>query len=204
VVGRQARGADFVDPRIERSRRVIREAALAEFAESGYGGFTIEAVATRAGVGRSTVYRLWRNKLALIADALQTLNEQPRPELSAATPREGVEHLLRHLAEALADSAFSACIPALIEASEHDHSVRTFLHRYSAVRRQTLTDTIAAGIAAGDLPPTIEPDLASLALSGAIFYRRLMTAGPFDGAQIPALIDSVLGPCKPANSSSYG
>lgn len=190
----QAGGADFVDPRIERSRRVIRQAALAELAASGFGGFTIESVAARASVGRSTVYRLWGNKLALIADALETLNEQPRPELSAANSREGVELLLRHLAETLADSALSACIPALVEASEQDRSVRTFTHRYSAVRRQTLTDTIAAGIACGDLPPTIDPELASLALSGALFYRRLMTAEPFDSAQIPGLMDTVLGP----------
>ena len=89
--------AELVDPRIERSRLVVRQAALIEFAESGYGGFTIESVAARAGVGRSTVYRHWGSKLALISDALETLNEQPAPDLSAASPREGVELLLRHL-----------------------------------------------------------------------------------------------------------
>ena len=41
------------DPRIERSRRVILRAALAELGEAGYGAFTIESVAARAGVARS-------------------------------------------------------------------------------------------------------------------------------------------------------
>jgi TetR/AcrR family transcriptional regulator, regulator of autoinduction and epiphytic fitness len=68
-----------VDPRVERSRRVVREAALAELVESGYGAFAIDAVASRCGVARSTIYRHWPGKLALITDALETLNRQPRP-----------------------------------------------------------------------------------------------------------------------------
>lgn len=186
--------AELVDPRIERSRLVVRQAALIEFAESGYGGFTIESVAARAGVGRSTVYRHWGSKLALISDALETLNEQPAPDLSAASPREGVELLLRHLSETLADSAFSACIPALIEAAEHDPTVRDFHHGYSAQRRRTLVDTIAAGIQSGDFRSQIDPELASLTLAGALFYRRLMTGEPFDPGQIPELVDTVLDP----------
>ena len=67
------------DPRIEHSRRVICGAALKEFAEAGYSGFRMESVAARAGVGRSTLYRHWPNKAALIADALETLNTQPDP-----------------------------------------------------------------------------------------------------------------------------
>lgn len=173
---------------------MIREAALREFAEAGYGGFTIESVAARAGVGRSTVYRHWGSKLALIADALETLNEQPAPDLTDATPRKRVEHLLRHLTDILADSPFSTCIPALIEAAERDATVRDFHHGYSARRRQTLVDTIAAGIDSGDFPTTLDPDLASLALVGALFYRRLMTGEPLDPALVPDLVDAVLGP----------
>jgi TetR/AcrR family transcriptional regulator of autoinduction and epiphytic fitness len=184
----------FVDPRIERSRRVIRQAALIELAEAGYDGFSIESVANRAGVGKSTIYRHWVSKTALIADALETLNEQPAPDAGAGTPREGVERLLRHLAEVLVDSTFSACVPALIHAAERDVTVRDFFHSYSARRRQTLVDTIADGVASGDFPPHLDADLAALALAGAIFYRRLMTGEPLDPALVPALIDNVLGP----------
>lgn len=189
-----ARREQLADPRIERSRRVIRQAALSELAEAGYGGFTIESVAARAGVGRSTVYRHWDSKLALIADALETLNEQPTPDFTDGTPRERVEHILRHLTEVLADSPFSTCIPALIEAAERDATMRDFHHRYSARRRQTLVDTIAHGIDSGDFPTTLDPDVASLALAGALFYRRLMTGEPLDPALVPTLVDTVLGP----------
>jgi TetR/AcrR family transcriptional regulator of autoinduction and epiphytic fitness len=184
----------FVDPRIERSRRVIRQAALTELAETGYGGFSIESVASRAAVGKSTIYRLWGSKIALIGDALETLNTQPAPDAGAGAPRQRVERLLHHLAEVLIDSTFSACVPALIQAAERDVTVRDFLHRYSARRRRALQDAIAAGVAGGDFPPHLDAGLASLALSGAIFYRRLMTGEPLDPALVPALVDTVLGP----------
>ena len=184
----------FIDPRIERSHRVIRQAALAELAEAGYGGFRIESVAQRAGVGKSTVYRHWGSKIALIEDALETLNQQPGPDNGDGTPRERVAHLLCHLARVFINSPFSACVPALVHAAERDDSVRDFLHNYSARRRQALIDAITDGVARGDFPPDLDVDLASLALSGPIFYRRLMTGEPFDPARLPALIDTVLGP----------
>ena len=186
-----------IDPRIERSQRVVRQAALTELAEAGYGGFRIESVAQRAGVGKSTIYRHWGSKLALIEDALETLNQQPGPDVGGGTPRERVAQLLRHLAVVFIDSTFSACVPALVHAAEREVSVRDFLHRYSARRRQALVDAIADGVARGDFPPDLDADLASLALSGPIFYRRLMTGEPFDPAGVPALIDTVLGPDGP-------
>jgi len=174
---------------------VILRAALKEFAETGYSGFRMESVAALAGVGRSTVYRHWPNKAALIADALETLNTQPDParELLDGTARERVELILGHLAEVLGDSPLSACVPALVHAAETEPAVRDFHHTYSARRRQRLTDTIAAGVAAGEFPSRIDPDAASVALAGAMFYRRLMTPDAPDADFIGRLVDSVLG-----------
>ncbi len=184
------------DPRITHSRQAICRAALREFANEGYAGFRMESVAARAGVGRSTVYRHWPNKAALIGDALQTLNRQPDParDLAEGTARQRVELILTHLADVLgADSIFSECVPALIHAAETDSAIRDFHHVYSAQRRQRLVDIISAGVAAGELPSRIDPDAASIALAGAMFYRRLMTADPPDADFIDAVIDTVLG-----------
>ena len=187
--------AEPVDPRIERSRRVILEAALSELGQVGYGAFTIESVAARAGVGKSTIYRHWRGKLPLIADAFQTLNVQPaRPE-EGGSPRERIARLMRHLVEGAgdADSPFGACIPALIDAAERDPEVRRFHHAYNSQRRQRLVDAIAEGVAAGDFPGRLDPEIAALALVGPIFYRRLMTDTPFERERVDALMDTVLG-----------
>jgi TetR/AcrR family transcriptional regulator, regulator of autoinduction and epiphytic fitness len=190
-----------LDPRIERSRRVVKRAALEELAAAGYGAFSIESVAKRSGVAKSTIYRHWPGKLALVADALETLNVQPvAHDLTApASPRQRVEQLIHHLASAFRDSTLSGCTPALIEAAEHDPDVRAFHHGYSARRRRSLVDAIAAGVAAGDFPAHLDPDVASLALAGAIIYRRVMTGQPFDPADTPRLVETVLGP-RPSGS----
>src|SRR5687767_14609873 len=154
--------ARSVDPRIERSRLVVRRAALVELAEKGYGAFTIESVAARAGVGKSTIYRLWRTKLALIADAFETLNEQPRPGPQVGSPRQRVQQLLVHVAGAMRDSLFSRCMPALIEASERHPDVAAFFSRYSEQRRAALIAAVAEGIAAGDFPQHLNPELTAL------------------------------------------
>src|SRR5580693_10222625 len=188
--GSAARG---IDPRVERSRTIIRQAALEELGEAGYGAFTIEAVAARAGVGKSTIYRHWRDKLDLIADAFESAHDQMVPDLSDRSAREAVELLIGHVAEVVVDSTFSRCIPALIEGAERDSRVREFHHRYSVERRQALVDLIARGVNDGEFRAGLDPELATVALLGVLFYRRLMTGEPFDPASAGELVELVLG-----------
>lgn len=180
------------DPRVERSRAVIRQAALDELAEVGYGAFTIESVAARAGAGKSTIYRHWRNKLDLIADAFESAHEHMVPDVTAGTAAERITMLIRHVAEITVDSTFSRCIPALIEGARHDPRLREFHHRYSARRRQTLSDLVATGIQAGEFAVGIDPELAAQALLGTVFYGRLMSAEPFDPARASEIVTLVL------------
>jgi TetR/AcrR family transcriptional regulator of autoinduction and epiphytic fitness len=183
---------ESVDPRVERSRMVILKAAVEELADVGYGRVTVESIAARAGVGKSTIYRHWSDKLALIADAFETFHEQMVPDLGDLPVRDAVALLLRHVAGVVVDSTFSRCIPALIEGAERDPRVREFHHRYSAERRQALIDLIARGIQGGELRSSIDPELATTTLLGAIFYRRLMTGRPFQPDEADELVDLVL------------
>jgi AcrR family transcriptional regulator len=183
----------MMDPRVERSRMVILTAAVEELADCGYGGVTIESVADRAGVGKSTIYRHWPDKLALIADAFETFHEQMVPDLGDLPVRESVALLLQHVAEVVVDSTFSRCIPALIEGAERDHRVREFHHRYSTERRQALVDLIARGVRKGEISGGVDPELATTSLLGAIFYRRLMTGQAFEPERACELVDLVLG-----------
>lgn len=174
---------------------MILRAALAEFAAHGYTGFRMESVAARARVGRSTVYRHWPDKAALLADALAGLSRQPDPahDDHADTARRRAHVLLNHLAQALTDSPVSACVPALIHAAANDEEFRVRLHRFSAQRRERLTATLAEGVASGEFPPRVDPEIASVALSGAVFYRALMTADAADTDFVADLLDEVLG-----------
>src|SRR6476646_7971929 len=58
------------DPRVERSRQAILEATLQLLARDGdVGSLTVEAVAARSGVAKTTIYRRWRDKWELALDA---------------------------------------------------------------------------------------------------------------------------------------
>jgi TetR/AcrR family transcriptional regulator, regulator of autoinduction and epiphytic fitness len=179
------------DPRIERSRRVILEAALEELGEVGYGALTIESVAARAGVGKSTIYRHWSGKLALVEDAFRTLKAQALVPASG-TVRERVVGFLEQMATLVEESTYSACMPALIEAAERDPQVRAFHCEFSGGRLAVLVDVLKEAIASGELPKDTDAQLLADALVGPIVMRRLMFFEPFDPKLVPALVDQVL------------
>jgi len=196
--------ADRVDPRIERTRIVVRRAALDELGDIGYSAFTIESVAARAGVAKSTIYRHWPDKLALIADAFETSHEQMVPSIETAIARERVTALICHVAEVLTDSTFSRCIPALIEGAARDSRLRQFHYRYSGERRRSLTAAIQQGIATGEFREDIDADLAAQALLGAIFYRRLMSDQALEPSRAGDLVVTVLGPVRRRRRKTSG
>jgi TetR/AcrR family transcriptional regulator, regulator of autoinduction and epiphytic fitness len=191
VANTEPRGA-AVDPRIERTRRVVRQAVLDELGEAGYGSFTIESVAARAGVGKSTIYRHWPDKVALIADAFEASHETMVPDTQTGTARERTERLVRHVAEVAVDSTFSRCIPALIEGAARDPRLREFHHRYSAERRHSLATVVEEGIAGGEFAADTDVELAVTALLGAIFYGRLMAAESFQPGRASDLVSALL------------
>jgi TetR/AcrR family transcriptional regulator, regulator of autoinduction and epiphytic fitness len=180
-----------LDPRIERSRRVILEAALEELGLVGYGALTIEAVAARAGVGKSTIYRHWPGKLALVEDAFRTLKAHAFiPE--TGTVRERITAFLEQMAQMVEGSTYSACMPALIDAAERDPQVRAFHCAFSSERLGVLVEVLRGAVASGELPDNADPELLADALVGPIVLRRLMFSEPFDPKQVPALVDQVL------------
>jgi TetR/AcrR family transcriptional regulator of autoinduction and epiphytic fitness len=188
--------AVIVDPRIERTRQVVRQAVLDELGDVGFGSLTIESVAARAGVGKSTIYRHWPDRLDLIADAFESAHEQMVPDVEAGSVRQRVGRLIRHVAEVVVDSTFSRCIPALIEGSERDPRLRRFHHDYSSLRRQSLIDLIAEGVRNGEFEPSTDPELSALSLLGTIFYSRLMTSQPFQPEYSLTLVDAILRPSR--------
>ena len=181
------------DPRVERSRRIILEAVLEELGQAGYGAMTIEAVAARAGVGKSTIYRHWPGKLELVEDAFRTLKVPVAvPEFGSL--RDRVIDVLEQIACIVENSIYSTCMPALIEASERDPNVRDFHRRFSAERRAVLVDLLRDAVETGELPPATDPELLADALVGPILLRRLMLAEHVDPSIARALVDQVLPP----------
>jgi TetR/AcrR family transcriptional regulator of autoinduction and epiphytic fitness len=184
-------GCEFVDPRVERSRRVILEATLDELGEVGYGALAIESVARRAGVGKATVYRHWPGKLALVADAVVQL--KPAHDLDDSGPlRDRIVALLRSLTHVVTETRWARCMPALIEAASRDECVRAFHHAYTSERRARMVGLIDEGKATGLLEVDLDSVLVAELLAGPIFYRRLMTDAPFPADRVEELVDRVL------------
>ncbi|HEX2192360.1 MAG TPA: TetR/AcrR family transcriptional regulator [Acidimicrobiales bacterium] len=181
----------WIDPRVERSRTVILSAALDLLGEAGYGGLTIEAVAARAGVGKSTVYRHWSGKPELVEDAIRTLKAGVTVPTTGSV-RERLTDVLRQIAENMASSTWSSCLPAIIDAAQRDPEVLDIQRRLSRERRQLLVDLLIEGRASGEVP---DVDLVLLAecLVGPIVVRRLLLHEAFDPDAVPTLVDQVLG-----------
>src|SRR5215475_13461579 len=65
--------------RSARVREAVLTAAFAELDEHGYAGFNIEAVARRSGVHKTTIYRRWPTREALLVYALDTRGDRETP-----------------------------------------------------------------------------------------------------------------------------
>jgi AcrR family transcriptional regulator len=175
------------DPRIERTRRVVLDATIALLLEGGYRAVTMEAVSTASGVAKSTIYRHWSNRDALISDAFHEL-KPPIPVPIEGDVRSRVTILLEHLARTLLSSTWSSCLPALIDAAERDPDARELHTGLARAGRQVLVDLLAEGIRTGELPADTDPGLLAEALAGAIVLRRLMAPEPLDPAEVPRLV----------------
>jgi len=154
-----------LDPRIERSRRVILEATVEELAEGGYGAMTIESIAKRAGVGKATIYRQWRGKADLVESVLEMI-KQDIVVRADGTVRERVTSMLQWLASFLSDSPASKCMPAVVSAAHYDDAVGDFHFRFANERRQVLVDLLVGGVESGELDSGLDPELTAEILAG--------------------------------------
>jgi len=177
---------------VERTRRIVLEATIELLVEGGYGAVSIEAVAARSGVAKSTIYRHWPGRLELIHDAFHEL-KPPVPPLCEGDVRDRIVHLLEHVARNATESTWSLCLPALIDAAERDPEARELHSRLASAGRQALVDLLLEGIETGELAADLDPELMAEALVGPIFVRRLMSAEPLDPGKVRHLVQQILG-----------
>lgn len=180
------------DPRVQRSRRVILDATLELLGEVGYGALAVEAIAARAGVGKSTIYRHWNGKIDLIEDALRTLKSDVLVP-DEGTFRERLTGYLAAIAAAVNDSTWSSCLPAMIDAGERDADVCRIHRAYTRGRMAVLEDFLTAAVEAGELPADTDVPTLGDALVGPILMRRLLLHEDFSPSNVGRIVDQLIG-----------
>lgn len=165
-------------PRDPKADDRIAAAALALLREEGPGGVHVEAVASRAGVARTTVYRRYRDRTALLEATLGQLREAPFP-----APELPVEDKLRWLLERavhLIDAQFGRGAVAAVLADSDPDFTRAF-RVYLVPLLTALQGQIDADIAARRLRAGTDAEaLAGLAL-GAYVGELLRHGRPRQG-----------------------
>ncbi|WIM99662.1 TetR/AcrR family transcriptional regulator [Actinoplanes oblitus] len=179
------------DPRVLRSRASVLTSALALLAERGVAGTTIEAVAERSGVAKTTIYRQWDSQTTLVLDAFDSVLAAPSDPATGSL-RDDLVQLLTGFAEALRVSPATGLMFALIDAAERDPAFAALHRRQAENRHRLILRVLARGIERGELSADADPaDLLDL-LAGPIFHRRAVTGRTLDAAFAERVVDRVL------------
>ncbi|MGW7024866.1 TetR/AcrR family transcriptional regulator [Streptomyces decoyicus] len=186
--------------RSERSRRAIFEAALALVGEVGYEKLTIEGIASRAGVGKQTIYRWWPSKAAVLLDAFTADAEE---DYATGLPDTGdlaadLKFVLRATADEFNDPAFQAPYRALAVAGANDEEVsRTFVARLLEPGIRVYTDRLRAAQEAGEVAEDVDVRIAAEMVLSPFSQRWLMRTGELTYDFVDTLVDQALRGLRP-------
>jgi len=164
-------------PRREGARDEIVEATLALLAERGFQATTMDAIAARAGVGKTTIYRRWGSKEELIADALGELRTEPATT-EATDLRTVLLAYLHDQERELADPLVGRLLPTILgELQTNPGFAAAWEDRVVRPRRQAIVDVLSGAIERGDLRPGADPEVIADLLLGAPLLRILFPVG---------------------------
>jgi AcrR family transcriptional regulator len=176
-----------------RTEEAILAATRELLAEGGVHGLTVEGVAARSGVAKTTIYRRYRGKrelaLAVLIDMVETVAAVPdlgdtRAELIAFV--DGTIHIL-------GSTLMGRVMQGLVSDLANDPKLASdFRERVIELRVAEVRRMVERGIARGDLRPDTDVGIAHELLFGPVYYRLLLGAAPLDTKLAPLLVDAVL------------
>ena len=181
----------MTDPRVQRTRSQALDAAFQLLGQEGVEGATVERIAECAGVHKTTIYRHWPEREALLAEALETHMEPP-PAPDTGTLRGDLVTAMRGLARTISTPPWSVLLPSLIASAADDDRLAELHGAFTRRRREMTIEIIERGKRRGELPSTVDAAHLVETLAGAIIYRRLMTHEPVDQAYVEQHVDRML------------
>ncbi|MEH2112258.1 TetR/AcrR family transcriptional regulator [Nostoc sp.] len=160
-------------PRSIHADQAILQATLDLLAEVGYENMSIEAIASRAGVGKTTIYRRYTSKEELVADAIESLRDD------VVIPDTGsfcgdMDILINNAAKKI-DSPLGRQTLALIisTASSNPQFAEVYWTKYTKLRREALSKVLERAKSRAEIHKDADIELIIDLLSGSLYYALI-------------------------------
>ena len=189
-------------PRSDASHRAILEAAYAILVENGLKSFSMEAVASRAGVARTTIYRWWPDKSMLVNESFLNAFQPQLSFTRTDSPSDDFQSCLASLAKALSGPDGRIAASVMAQAQSDPETQRLFLEEFSTPLRRSSTALLQAGIDRGQFRADLDMARVLDAAIGAV-YLRLLLGQSLEQSWVSELADTILHGCY-ASSPTAG
>lgn len=159
-------------PRTPGAEERIIEAALEEYGEHGWAGFTMDGVARRAGVGKSTVYLRWQDKDSLLTEAVST-RSGTIGAVDTGSLRGDLVQLAENLFRQFRDSAGWASLRITFDAAGAHERLGRFTEAVADVQVDAVGRIVQRSIERGEVPEDVVPDWITACIYGAVTMETL-------------------------------
>ena len=191
-------------PRSEQARRAVLDAARAQFEEQGYAAATIEAVAARSGVAKTTIYRWWPSRAAILVDVLVELASALVPPPRGGDPMRAMSTELRGIAGAI-NGPLGRLLTSLLGDAQVEPQVRSVLiERLFRPRSEASASNISRAQADGTLRSDVPPHVAIDLLVGPLFYRMFVQHEPVTETFVKQVLQYVVEGLQPRTNETKG
>jgi AcrR family transcriptional regulator len=178
-------------PRDARADAAILDAAVSVLAEVGAAGFTVDAVAARAGCGKATIYRRWPSRTSLLLDTAHQMGLEPSAVDTGSVERDLVS-LMTELGRKLRETETGRILPSVVAEAAVRPDMKAVLAEFVHDRRERPREVVRRAIQRGELPADIDVELLLDLLGGTVIYRELIACRPTDEAFVARLVAAVL------------
>jgi AcrR family transcriptional regulator len=161
-------------------RAAVLAATLTELAENGYAALTVDNVARRCGVHKTTIYRRWKDRESLVADAVTDHVATGVPIPDTHDIGTDLREYARSLVTWLNSPIGKAVLAATLSDAARTPEIANVKHRFFEDRFQRAKPVISAAIARGELPAATDSAELVKTLVAPIYLRLLVTAEPID------------------------
>jgi AcrR family transcriptional regulator len=183
-------------PRSEEVHKAILDATLELLIEVGFSALTVEGVATRAGVGKATIYRRWPSKLPLVIEAFSQLPQLE--EVDTGNLVDDLKKMLRSYLQLFYTTPLAAVLPSLAGERAHDPQLSERFDPVIRDRRQPLVRALERAVGRGELSPDLDLDLAADLIVGPIAVRLFFTGGKVSPKMVGPMVDLALSGIAPS------